>query len=600
MTPSPYTEDTLVQQTTADYLEQELGWESVYAYNQEDFGPDSLLGRASDREVVLTRPLRERLAALNPGLPDAAYDDAVRRIAEVAASQSIVAANREKYALLRDGVPVTYRDGKGARVRRRLRVLDFDEPENNHFLCVRELWVRGSLYRRRADIVGFVNGLPLLFVECKNIHRSLKAAFEHNYADYRDTVPHLFHHNAVVMFGNGEQAKIGSITSRWGHFHEWKRLDEEEPGAVDMETLLKGVCDRRNFLDLVENFIVFDDSSGETRKILARNHQFLGVNRAVEGVRERRARQGKLGVFWHTQGAGKSYSMVLFTRKVRRKLGGNFTFLVLTDRDDLDSQIYKTFAGCGEVDHDRDPCRASSGQHLSRLLAEHKSHVFALIQKFNQDVDPAAGYTQRDDVIVITDEAHRTQYGTLALNMRNALPNAAYIGFTGTPLFTGDEITRQVFGDYVSTYDFQRAVEDGATVPLYYDARGEKLGVAIDDLNERIAEKLEELETGDIDVEQRLEQELKREYHIVTAGKRLDQVARDFVRHYAAAWESGKAMLVCIDKVTCVRMHGLIERYWGERIEELEAEHAQAPGEQEAVYLQRQIDWMRETARPWW
>ena len=319
------------------------------------------------------------------------------------------------------------------------------------------------------------------------------------------------------------------------------------------------------------------------------------MNRAVEAVRERKERAGKLGVFWHTQGAGKSYSMVMFTRKVHRKLGGNFTFLVLTDRDDLDTQIYKTFAGCGVVDHDRDPCRASSGGHLGRMLAEHKSHVFSLIQKFNQDVDPETGYTRRDDLIVISDEAHRTQYGTLALNMRNALPNASYIGFTGTPLFTGDEITRKVFGDYVSTYDFQRAVEDGATVPLYYDARGDDLGVAIDDLNERIADKLEELETDDIDVAQRLERELKRDYHVITAGKRLDQVARDFARHYSAAWETGKAMLVCIDKVTCVRMFGLIRRYWDERIGELEAEHAKAPGEQEAIYLQRQIDWMRET-----
>ena len=288
--------------------------------------------------------------------------------------------------------------------------------------------------------------------------------------------------------------------------------------------------------------------------------------------------------------------MVMFTRKVRRKLGGNFTFLVLTDRDDLDSQIYKTFAGCGVADHDRDPCRASSGDHLGRLLAEHKSHVFSLIQKFNQDVDPETGYTRRDDVIVISDEAHRTQYGTLALNMRNALPNASCIGFTGTPLFKRDEITRQVFGDYVSTYDFQRAVEDGATVPLYYDARGDDLGVAIEDLNERIAEKLEkELETDDIDAAQRLERELKRAYHVITAEQRLDQVARDFVRHYSAAWETGKAMLVCIDKVTCVRMHALIERYWNERIEELEAEHAKAPGEQEAIYLQRRVAWMRET-----
>ena len=527
MTPSPYTEDTLVQQTTADYLARQLGWETVYAHNHEDFGPSSLLGRKSDRDVVLTRMLREKLAALNPGLPNEAYEDAVRRITAIAVSQSIVAANREKYDLMRDGVETTYRDEMGKPTRRRLRLVDFDEPANNHFLCVRELWVCGDLYRRRPDIVCFVSGLPLLFIECKNIHRDLKAAFEKNYADYRDTVPHLFHHNAVVMFGNGEKARIGSVTSRWGHFHEWKRLAEDEPGAVDMETLLKGVCSKRNFLDLVENFILFDDSSGETRKILARNHQFLGVNRAVEAVRDRRARAGKLGVFWHTQGAGKSYSMVMFSRKVRRKLGGNFTFLVVTDRDDLDTQIYKTYAGCGVVDHDRDPCRASSGEHLRRLLGEHKSHVFSLIQKFHRDVDPTAGYTQRDDVIVISDEAHRTQYGTLALNMRNALPNASYIGFTGTPLFTGDEITRQVFGDYVSTYDFQRAVEDGATVPLYYSARGEKLGVAIGDLNDRIADKLEELEIDDIDVAQRLERELKREYHVVTAGNRLDQVARD-------------------------------------------------------------------------
>ncbi len=595
MTPSPYTEDTLVQQTTADYLEEQLGWESIYAHNREDFGGGGLLGRESDREAVLVRLLRQKLRELNRGLPDDAYQDAVRRVTATTASQTIVAANREKYDLLRDGVQATYRDDKGRPIKRRLRVVDFDDPDKNHFLCVRELWVRGDLYRRRPDIVGFVNGLPLLFIECKNIHRDLKAAFEKNYADYRDTVPHLFHHNAVVMFANGEKARIGSITSRWGHFHEWKRLAEEEPGAVDMETLLKGVRDKRNFLDLVENFILFDESSGETRKILARNHQFLGVNRAVEAVRERKERVGKLGVFWHTQGAGKSYSMVMFTRKVHRKLGGNFTFLVLTDRDDLDTQIYKTFAGCGVADHDRDPCRASSGGHLGRMLAEHKSHVFSLIQKFNQDVDPETGYTRRDDVIVISDEAHRTQYGTLALNMRNALPNASYIGFTGTPLFTGDEITRKVFGDYVSTYDFQRAVEDGATVPLYYDARGDDLGVAIDDLNERIADKLEELETDDIDVAQRLERELKRDYHVITAGKRLDQVARDFVRHYSAAWETGKAMLVCIDKVTCVRMFGLIRRYWDERIGELEAEHAKAPGEQEAIYLQRQIDWMRET-----
>ena len=579
----------------AEYLQDHLGWESVYAYNNEDFGPDSLLGRTSDREVVLVPILRERLEHLNPGLPDAAYDDAVRQLTATSASQSLVAANREKHDLARDGVKVKFDDFKGARITKQLCVIDFDTPGNNRFLCVRELWIRGDLYRRRADIIGFVNGLPLLFVECKNIHTNLRAAFEKNYSDYRDTIPHVFHHNAIVMFGNGDKARIGSLTSKWGHFHEWKRLSEDEPGVVDMETLLKGVCDKRNFLDLVENFIVFDDSSGETRKILARNHQFLGVNQAVEAVRDREVRDRRLGVFWHTQGAGKSYSMVMFARKVHRKIGGNITFLVLTDRQDLDRQIYKTFAGCGVVDDEGDPCRASSGDHLRQLLGEHKSHVFSLIQKFNEPVPEDGAYTARNDVIVITDEAHRTQYGTLALNMRDALPNASYIGFTGTPLFKDDEITRKVFGDYVSTYDFQRAVEDNATVPLYYDRRGEKLGLAIDDLNERIAEKIEEFEVDDIDIQERLEDDLRRDYHVVTAQSRLEHIARDLVWHYSTGWENGKAMLICIDKLTCVRMHGLIERYWDERIAELERRRQRCTDEQEAVHLQRQIDWMRET-----
>jgi type I restriction enzyme R subunit len=590
-----YTEDTLVQQTTAEYLEQKLCWQSVYAYNNEDFGPNSLLGRESDRQVVLTRPLRRKLTELNPSLPEEAYDDAVRQIVATTAMQSLIATNRDKYNLLRDGVQVSFRNDKGERVKERLRVLDFNNPLNNDFLCVRELWVRGDLYRRRADIVGFVNGLPLLFMELKTVGRDIRVAYEKNFKDYKDTVPHLFHHNAIVALANGVEAKIGSVTSRFEHFHEWKRLAEDEPGVVDMETLLKGICDKANFIDLVENFILFDDSTGDTKKILARNHQFLGVNRSIEAVRDRKNRDGKLGVFWHTQGAGKSYSMVLFTRKIHRKLGGNFTFLVLTDRDDLDTQIYKTFAGCGVVDNDRDPCRATSGDDLSSLLALQKTHIFSLIHKFNKDVEPSQPYSEREDIIVITDEAHRTQYGTLALNMRNALPKASYIGFTGTPLFSDDEITKRVFGAYVSTYDFQRAVEDKATVPLYYDARGDKLGISVGDLNERIAAKLEELETSDIDVAQRLEQELKRDYHIITADKRLDQVARDFVKNYSKTWETGKAMLVCIDKITCVKMYKLIAGYWEEQIAALNAELASIRDEQEEQYRKRQIAWMRET-----
>lgn len=595
MTPLSYSEDTLVQQTTAEYLEKQLGWESVYAYNNEGYGPDSLLGRTSDREVVLTRILRKKLVEFNPDLPDIAYEDAIRQILSVTTSQTILSTNREKYSLMRDGVTVIFRNDSGERVKERLKLFDFKKPEKNHFLCVRELWIKGDLYRRRADIIGFINGLPLLFMELKNIYKDIRAAYEQNFKDYKDTIPHLFYHNAIVVLGNGVSAKLGTINSKYEHFHEWKRLAEDQPGVVDMETLLKGVCNKNSLMDIIENFILFDDSSGETKKILARNHQYLGVNRAIEAVKDRKDREGRLGVFWHTQGAGKSYSMVFFTRKIHQRLGGNFTFLILTDREDLDTQIYKTFAGCGVVDNDREPCRASSGGHLSSLLKQQKSHVFSLIQKFNQQVSLDEGYTQRDDIIVITDEAHRTQYGTLALNLRNALPNASYIGFTGTPLFKDDEITRRVFGKYISTYDFKRAVDDKATVPLYYDARGDKLGITVGDLNEKLADKIEDLEIEDINIAQRLERDLKRDYHIITAGKRLGQIAQDFVKHYSNAWESGKAMLVCIDKITCVRMHKLIEFYWKDHIKTLEGKLNKLIDEQEVQFIQRQINWMKET-----
>ena len=594
MSPSPYTEDNLVQQTTADYLERRLGWQSVYAYNNETFGPDGTLGRANDQEVVLIRYLREALEANNPRLPDGAYDNAIREIVQVSAAQSTLQTNREKYDLLRNGVKVTYRDPRGGMETRTLRVFDFNNTENNHFLVVRELWIKGPLYRRRADIVGFVNGIPLLFMELKNIHRNVRRAYDENLADYKDTVSHIFHHNAFVVLGNGVDARIGSYSASFEFFREWKRLDENEPGVVDMETLLKGVCTKSNFLDFFENFVLFDDSGERLIKVVAQNQQYLGVNRAIRSVEARHGAERKLGVFWHTQGAGKSYSMVFFSRKVHRKLGGNFTFLVLCDRDDLDNQIYRTYAGCGVVGKHEEE-RADSGKHLKRLLGEHKAYVFSLIQKFNEDVLPDEPYSDRDDIIVIVDEAHRTQYGRLALNQRNALPNALYIAFTGTPLMKDDEITRRVFGDYVSKYGFQRAVEDGATVPLFYDARGEKLGIATDELNERIAEKLEEFETGNIDVEQRLEQELRRDYHIITAPERLDAIAEDFVTHYTTAWESGKAMFIAIDKITAVKMHDLITKRWKDRITELEAELSSATDDEERLTLERQLAWMKET-----
>lgn len=588
------TEDRLVQQTTADYLRDMLGWESVFAYNEETFGPDGLLGRSSDKEVVLTRYLRQSLERLNPDLPAPAYDTAIKQLVETSVAKSTLQMNREKYNLFKNGVLVSIRNKEGAVEQKKLRVFDFETPENNHFLVVRELWIQRVPYRRRADIVGFVNGIPLLFVELKNVWKDIRRAYNENLTDYKDTIPHLFDYNALALLSNGVEARIGAFSGKYEHFFEWKRLAEETPGVVDMETLLKGICSKKNLMDIFENFILFDESSGKLKKIVSKNHQFLGTNRAIASVLQRDENLGRLGVFWHTQGSGKSYSMVFFSEKVHRKLEGNFTFLIVTDREDLDTQIYKTFSGCGIVDNDRDSCRASSGDNLVEVLKADKPYVFTMIHKFNKEIDPEQPYSRRSDIIVISDEAHRTQYGTLAFNMRKALPNAAFIGFTGTPLFKDDELTRRIFGDYVSTYDFQRAVEDRATVPLYYDNRGEKLKITTTEINQKIADKIETLS---LDEDQRasLEKELGRDYPIVTAKKRLRAIARDFVQHYTTRWETGKAMLVCIDKVTAVKMYDHMQLAWQDRIRELEKQLLSPPYVADNEALKKQLAWMQET-----
>jgi type I restriction enzyme R subunit len=390
---------------------------------------------------------------------------------------------------------------------------------------------------------------------------------------------------------------MGSISADYEHYADWLKLDERDrrDELLPMEALLRVVFDKARFLDLFENFILFADTANGQAKVLAKNHQFLGVNRAVEAVKGRHALQGKLGVFWHTQGSGKSFSMALFTQKVHRRLGGDYTFLVLTDRTDLDNQIYKTFASVGLANNDKDPCRASSAKDLRELLGQQKKVIFAMIQKFTDDEAKAGIYSDRDNIIVITDEAHRSQYGTLALNMRKGLPKASFIGFTGTPLFANDEITKKVFGAYLSTYDFQDAIEDGATLPLYYDARGDKLKLTGSGLNEKLAAAIADAEVDDPDVAAKLSDDLKREYHIVTAEPRLRHIAKDFAWHFSSNWESGKAMFVAIDKVTAVRMYDYISEAWAERIAELERTLATVPDDQERIVRTQQLDWMRQT-----
>ena len=594
-----YSEDRRAQQTSSNFLHDELGWEPALAWDDEILGPDGTFGRSSYRDVVLTRYLVQAIQRLNPTAPADLIPEAIATLTRYNTAKTLTHNNRDTYTLLRDGLPLTRRNAQGEEETIRLRLFDFTDPTNpdkNHFLAIREMWYEGPYGLIRPDIMGYINGLPLLFIECKNTHKSLKAAYNVNLANYKAKLPQLFHHNALILLTNGIDSRFGSLTSPYTYFQEWKRLQEEAVGRVDWETMLRGMCAKDNFLDIFENFILFDDSKGETRKIIARNHQYLGVNRAVESAKNRQVQAGKLGVFWHTQGSGKSYSMAFFTRKIHRKLPGNFTFLILTDREDLDTQIYKTFVGTGVVD-EKDQCRATSGVNLKELLQQSQRYAFSLIQKFN--LDERQPYTSRSEIIVISDEAHRTQYGLFARRLRHALPNAAYIGFTGTPLISGpdDELTKETFGDYVSTYDFQRAVEDGATVPLYYDNRGEKMGIVPEgNLNERAAEILEAYDP-DEDQEARLQRVLGSDYLILTDPKRLDRIAQDFVAHYTTRWQTGKAMLICVDKVTAVKMHGLIDQHWQAKIKEQKKRLRHASDEQDEQEQQRFLDWLEETER---
>ena len=590
-----YSEDKLVQESTADFLEKELGWKSIYAFDQETLGLNGTLGRTNYHEVLLTRHLCQALKRLNPWLTDKQLQECLERMTEHMSSQTLMQINEQRYQLIRDGIPVTRVKPNGETEEVRAKVIDFASPNKNEFLCVRELQVHGALYRRRADIVGFVNGIPLLFMELKNHNVEVVDAFNKNYRDYLDTIPQLFYHNAFIMFSNGLEARVGTIDSKWEFFHEWKRLTEEDAGSIELPTMLRGICKKENFLDLLENFILYDHSGGRTAKIMARNHQYMGVNQAVEMYRNRQYLNGKLGVFWHTQGSGKSYSMLFLAQKIRRKFEGSPTFLVLTDRDELNKQISDTFENCGLLGNVKaKKFIASSGEDLKSKLKGNPSFIFSLIQKFN-DANAEPIYPDHD-IIVMSDEAHRTQNGIFADNLMHMLPTAHRIGFTGTPLLSNDNITARTFGGYVSIYDFKRAVEDKATVPLYYENRGEKLQeLKNPEINEEIAAALEQ--AGDLDASQlaKLEREFAKEVHLLTAKKRLRLVAQDFVRHYSDLWTSGKAMFVSYNKVTCVRMYNYVQEYWQREIKLLEQAIEKCDSQQEVQEMKRKLAWMKET-----
>lgn len=591
-----YSEDNLIESATQQVLE-ELGWQVAYAWKQETFGKDGLLGRENKGEVILTRHLLAALQALNPGLPAKVYEDAADTLTERNADKTFSRTNKEKYDFLKNGIPVSHSNNNGEIEKLKLRVFNFDEPTKNHFLAVRQLEVVGELYNRRPDVVGFVNGIPLVFFELKAHHTDLRNAYNDNITDYKDTIPQIFHFNAFIVLSNGTDAKVGTITSPYKFFLDWKRITEEEEGIVSLDTMLRGICSCENLMDIFENFLLFDDSGGDVVKIIAKNHQFIGVNKVINKAKNIDDLRGKLGVFWHTQGSGKSYSMVFLCQKIHRRLGGSYTFLVVADRSELERQLYDTFTGVGAVTDKQ--VVAKSRDNLRELLKANHRYVFTLIHKFSIDPKIESEFpliTDRKNIIVISDEAHRTQSGTFARNMRyHGIPNASYLGFTGTPIIKEEEeLTKNIFGEYVSVYDFKRAITDGATLPLRYLNRGEKLGIENPQLDERMAEILES-ETLDDDQKRRLTYLFQKDYVILTSEVRLDAIAKDLVWHFNERGYQGKAMYVALDKPTAVRMYDLIMKYWKLYVEDLNKKIKQAADLQEEMTLQQKLRKVQET-----
>lgn len=590
---SDFNEDPAVE-TPAVQLFQSLGWN--YANLYQEFSGESFEGRRNMRSAVLPKRVSAALQRLNPHLAPAALNEAAAEITRDRSAMLPTDANAEIYSLLKNGVSVHIQGPDGERKTEIAQVIDWRDVHTNDFLIAQQVWYQGELYKRRADLVGFVNGMPLLLIELKGPGENVKDAYDDNIRTYRSDIPQVFTYNAIVLISNGMETKVGATYAPYEHFVEWKKAgSEDELPAAGLEVAIRGVGKPERFLDLVENFVAFEKAKGGLIKKLAKNHQFLGVNRAYAAVDKISETRGRLGVFWHTQGSGKSLSMLYFAQKVLRRKPGNWTFVIVTDRVELDRQIADTFVNCGATSKKREEIQAQSREHLKELLQGNERYVFTLIQKFGTaqgEILPKL--SDRSDIIVITDEAHRSQYATLAANMRRALPNAAFIAFTGTPLIATDaEKTKEVFGDYVSIYDFAQSIEDGATVPLYYENRIPELQLANDDLSDELDRVIEDADLDEAQ-EARLAQVFSRQYHLITRDDRLDKLADDVVRHFAGRGYRGKAMYIAIDKATAVRMYDKVQARWATEIKRLEQSIGALSGEAKAAQ-EAKIAWMIAT-----
>lgn len=569
---------------------------NCYTAVREDLNDGS--GRTSKRDVILLERVRAAVVRLNPDVPATAVEDALERLSDRRLALSLVAANEEVYHLLRDGIPVEFDDAKGHRQEERVRVIDFEDKERNEYLAVTQLWIQGSRGFRRPDLLLYVNGLPLVFIELKNSNVSLRTAYDDNLMNYRAEIPQLFHFNAVCVLSNALETRVGSVTADWEHFFPWLRVDDEKEKidreeirekGTSVELVVDGLLAPARLLNYFENFILYYRG---TSKIIAQNHQFIGVDRAYERFQRRQELKGKLGVFWHTQGSGKSFSMIFYARKVFRKAGNNFTFVIITDRDDLDRQIYKNFLDTGTVSK-AEAAQPKDSEEMRKMLGQNKRLVFTLIHKFRWEKGRKYPLlSERDDIIVIVDEAHRTQYKGLAENMRAGLKNAGYLAFTGTPLLGRDRKTNAWFGGYVSEYNFQQSMADGSTVPLFYQKRVPEMVLQNADLSDEFYELLDEANLDDLQ-QAKLEKKFATELEVIRRPDRLDRIAEDIVYHFPRRGYLGKGVVISLDKITTVKMFDRVERLWKEELRELTGQVSKTTSKAEKANLKKRLEWMK-------
>lgn len=553
-------------------------------------------GRTSKTDCILPDVLKQSLVNINPDILEPLIDEKIKELSNNFDGSDLDDVNYNLYNKIRNGIKLTVvKDG--VEDFEFIKLIDFEHPEKNTFTAVSQMWIQGRYNWRRPDVLIFVNGLPLVFIELKNSIVKVEEAYNKNLKDYLRDIPNLFAFNQICVLSNGLETKLGAFNSTYEFFFEWLKVDSEkekinrkaiEEEGVSINYFIEGLLKPERLIDYIENFILFNN---QKTKIIAKNHQYLGVNNLIESVYNREKLQGKLGVFWHTQGSGKSYSMVMFARKVKRKINGNFTFLIITDRDDLNTQIHKNFVRT-EVIGPKDECEPKNGEQLRNYLTKNKEFIFTLIQKFRYDKGKQYPVlSERNDIIVLVDEAHRTQYKDLAENMRTALPNANYIAFTGTPLLGSKRLTNQWFGNYVSEYNFAQSVEDGSTVPIFYDRRVPEVGLTNDFLDDDIVEIIED-ENLNEDETRALENSSSKILEVIKRDDRLDKIAQDIAYHFPRRGFLGKGMVVSVDKFTAVKMYDKVQFYWNEEKRKLMNERNTAKNEDERKKITSILDYM--------